>query len=364
MTAKLIASCAIVAACVATCAEREEMPGRAVLSPQRSDPATEAMMTRDVARALAQKDEPATPVRRARARADAVAHLPHDCRAVARLDVPRLLDLPGARERLLPSLERSDEAPGGGLARVRDAFAQIDVELEDISHVAMCVAQLPPAGTLTAQHLTIAIAGALPQGRLVHALIRDRNGFHGVRIDEDTTAAHDPSSELYVAQARDGTVILSTDRLELAKALRIESVAAPAEREDFGLDHHKALSATLPATAVARLLLHATQHAALQQLLHHAGRTYLELDVPTRSLTLSIEMPDEEHAAELAELLEDEMRRLRAAPRHQIDADVRETLEGAGAHHDGAIAIVRVTVPHDRLAALTRDLADRLRSED
>ncbi len=351
MRAKRIAGCAIVAACLTTCDERQPITSSAALSRQRADPATEAMLRRPMPQRLTRRADAAGT--RRRGRPDAMGHLPGGCRAVVRLDVPRLLDLPAARDSLLPTPARSGDAHGAALSAVREALERIGVDIGDLDHVAMCVTH--PAGEPTLEHLTITIAGAVPQGELVHALIRGGDGFHGVRIDDDTTAAHHPASALYLAQARDGTVIVSNDRRDL-----IQAVGEPGEH-GYGHDRRKALSAMLPAESIARLL-HATPNAALEARLQRAAGAHLELDVPTRSFRLTIDMPEAEGAAELAGVLEAHLGRRRAVPHHTGEA-LAEAVEAARAYSEGRAAIVVVTVPHDQLAPVTRQLADRLRAD-
>lgn len=285
----------------------------------------------------------------------AMSHLPADCQAVARIDMAKLLELPGAKEHVVSALEKTANQSESRLGQVNSVLEEMGVEpTKDVKEVALCAKELPAQGKLADANLVVAVSGDFPSDKLVSTLMeRGKGNVEKVQVN-GAEAVHDTKRDVFVGQTDDGTVIAARSRDAFDKA-----VSNGDARGDYKLPDDTAVSLMLPSQAIERIL-EASKDAGLKKLLTDAKRATLVLDASGTTLTLRVEMPDEQSASELGGAMKASLERMRSQPSNQ--QAFGKHLDRADVSYDGAATVLEMKVPKEQVEALMRDLAAEIRT--
>jgi hypothetical protein len=288
----------------------------------------------------------------------AAAHLPKDCKAVAHADVSQLMELPGAKEHLLPAFRESKGHPevNATMAVMKDA----GIDAKNIDAIALCAKELPTRQPVRGAEkeirentrVVMVMTGDFPKDQLVPALSK-RGGGESIEI-EDMSVFHDKGRNLFVGQTDDGTAIAASDREGFEQTL--------SGGGDYGLPTKDAFSIVLPASTMQEVLGRFGDPAA-KRLAAEVERSMLTFDNTKKELTLSMDMPDHTQAAELGGVFKAVQEQWKAkAPEDAQEKRLAEILKEATIAYDDDVVKVTIAVKDDQIEAIMKNLGDQVRA--
>ncbi len=358
MKARTIIASSMLVALTAACDERTEDTLR-MPAPREAERTEEKAEPKAEPKAEQETDKPAEKAeeKQAAVSADgAMSHLPADCKAVARIDMAKLLELPGAKEHVVPALEKTADQSETQLGQVNAVLEEAGIEpTKDVKEIAMCAMELPaPGAKLVDAKVIVAASGEIPKDKLVPTLMEKGKGrVEKVQVG-DSEAIHDTKRDVFLGQADDGTVIAARSRDAFEDAIEISEA-----KTDYALPEGEAVSLMLPTESIGRML-EASNDAGLQKLLKDAKRATLVLDAAGATLTMRVQMPDEEKATELGGVMKTNLERLRADPANK--AAFGKHLDRADVSYEADTTVLEIPVPKEQVEALMRDLANEIRT--
>ncbi len=275
----------------------------------------------------------------------AVAHLPKDCAVMGVADVSGTLKHPAIAESIVPKLKEALEKERANKEKSIQAFMKetgLD-PLKDIHSVAVCVRDMDAK---TPSFLVI-VGGVFKAGSVLPALqktSKDSEKFVELEVAGVKTLGNDKKDK-FVAQTKDGLIVVANNKALLEAGLGTSSAAADAK-----LPVDKTTAFIVDGQALQGLVKKAGANP-LQKHLVKMKRVTNTFDLAAGTTVTRVLMPSNESAIEFGSLLKTMLEEMKKKPQGGPPG-IAQMIENVKISYEGAELVATSTIPADAMKQL------------